>query len=185
MQKTLVLVTGSPGSLTKGLGNIHRVYPHSKITLVSRLPIHKDPAWENVVAIKQVECSGGTLARIKTYWSWLKETRSDCFDEAFIMATNEGFLLLKLLSLLCRSRSKFWINENGDWFNVRAVRASLLHVRWRWKEDSWRWAGRAALWTRMIVLLPCVLCILALSTFKWYLKRHVLVPMRHHHSEAN
>jgi len=178
LKDILLIVSGSSGSLKKALDRITRKYPDSKITLVSRLPIHQDAARPNIASVMPIECSGGMLSRAMTYWSCLSDVRRTHFDGTFIMATNEGFLPLKVLGLLSRAGSKSWINENGDWFDVRDIRTFLLHLRWRWSQRTQKLVRSPGLLARAVALSPYILTVLTLSTLRRYLRRYVLAYKR-------
>jgi len=161
LDRILLVASGTLPNIVRAVGRIIKVYPRARITVISRVPVLV--TLRHVENVKELAVAGGLIVRIWRYWQYLLETRRTKYDEIFMLATNEGFLPLKLFGLACKGRSKFWVNEMGDWFNVMNVKVSFVHLRWRFTrfERSLKFGLKA------MILSPFLFPKLLWSTCKW------------------
>jgi hypothetical protein len=172
VDRALLVASGTLSNVIQALGSISRVYTEARITIVSRLPLFVTQ--EKVEKIIELPVSGRLISRICGYWTSLLEIRRTKYDEIFILATSEGFTPLKLFGLACKGTSKFWVNEMGDWFNVRDIRASIVHARWRMA----RVEKTMRLFLKVSVLSPYLLPRLLYSACRWYYRRSQTISVK-------
>jgi hypothetical protein len=161
----LLVGSGTSLNIERALGSISRIYPEGRVTIVARSPLTLTSSC--VEKVDEIVAVGSFASRSWYYWKKLHEVRKTKYDNVFVLATNEGFPYLKLFGLACRGRSKFWVNEMGDWFNVMSIGKSIAHLRWRSESKK----GNLRLLVGTLILSPYLIPRLLFSDCRWYLRR--------------